>query len=673
MGLDKEKSLSAAAELRRRAEERLITEAPEARPPRTEDEAQRLLHELQVHQIELEIQNAELRQSRDEMETALGKYTDLYDFAPVGYFTLDRDGTIRAANLTGSGLLGIERSRLIGRRFGLFVADDTRPVFAEFLGTVLASQGKESCKATLMTEGNSLLFVHIEAIACGSGAECRIVVIDITEQKRAEEESRRSESIYRAIGESLDYGIWICAPDGRNIYASDSFLHLVGMTQEQCANFGWGEVLHPDDAERTIAAWKKCVHDGGIWDIEHRFRGVDGQWHPILARGVPVRDDQGTITCWAGINLDISRIKEAEKKLRESEERLRLALSAAHLAAWDWNVSSGTAVWNDELYRLMGYVPGQVTPGHRALVERLHPDDLAATEAMIRKCMAERSDFTAEFRTLWPDGTVRWLEARGEFEYDEAGQPLRSYGVMIDRTDRNLAEDALRQAHNELAAANVELEAFNYSVSHDLRRPLSVINSYCQVVLELCSDQLDEQSKGYIREMYEGTLRMNRLIDTLLKFSLVTRAEMRRETVDLSNMAMEIAVGLKVTEPERRVTFRIAEGVTVDGDAGLLQLALGNLIDNAWKYTGNQEETVIEFGVTKVAGKAACFVRDNGPGFDKVHADKLFVPFQRLPGTVVEGHGIGLATVERIVRRHGGRVWAECEPGQGATFLFTLE
>jgi PAS domain S-box-containing protein len=150
----------------------------------------------------------------------------------------------------------------------------------------------------------------------GRPARLAGIVQDITARKQIEEALKSSERLYRAIGESIDYGVWVCAPDGRNIYASESFLNMVGMTQEQCANFGWGEVLHPDDAERTIAAWKDCVRTGGTWDIEHRFRGVDGKWHAVLARGVPVRNERGEITCWAGINLDISRLKQAEEALR---------------------------------------------------------------------------------------------------------------------------------------------------------------------------------------------------------------------------------------------------------------------------------------------------------------------------------------------------------------------
>ncbi|TWJ18366.1 PAS domain-containing protein [Geobacter argillaceus] len=154
---------------------------------------------------------------------------------------------------------------------------------------------------------------------------------EIAERKRVEDALRKSEALYRAIGESIEYGVWVCAPDGRNIYASDSFLKMVGITRQQCSDFGWGDVLHPDDAEQTISKWKECVASGGAWDIEHRFRGVDGIWHHVLARGVPVRDEQGEILCWAGINLDISRLKDTEQSLRETSQRLKLIVETANL------------------------------------------------------------------------------------------------------------------------------------------------------------------------------------------------------------------------------------------------------------------------------------------------------------------------------------------------------
>ncbi len=154
--------------------------------------------------------------------------------------------------------------------------------------------------------------------------------LNIDSLVKMEEALRRSEHLYRAIGETIDYGIWICDPDGRNTYASESFLKLVGLTQEQCSSFGWGDVLHPDDAERTVAAWKECVRAGGTWDVEHRYRGADGRWHPILARGVPVRDEEGRVLCWAGINLDIGRLKRAEEHLKASLREKEVLLQEVH-------------------------------------------------------------------------------------------------------------------------------------------------------------------------------------------------------------------------------------------------------------------------------------------------------------------------------------------------------
>jgi PAS domain S-box-containing protein len=187
MGINNDKEPSATTELRRQAEARQLVNEGTRQPPRTNDETQRLVHELEVHQLELEMQNAELTQAREEVATSLDRYTDLFDFAPVGYVTLSRDGTVLAANLTMAKLMGIERSRLLGKRFGLFVADETRLFFAEFLGKVCASEHKESCEVPLTREGNSPLLVQIEAIGLGSGRECHLAVIDITERKRAED------------------------------------------------------------------------------------------------------------------------------------------------------------------------------------------------------------------------------------------------------------------------------------------------------------------------------------------------------------------------------------------------------------------------------------------------------------------------------------------------------
>jgi PAS domain S-box-containing protein len=253
--------------------------------------------------------------------------------------------------------------------------------------------------------------------------------------------------------------------------------------------------------------------------------------------------------------------------------------------------------------------------------------------------------------------------------------------AFFDITERKRIEKEVLRLHEklerrayELEVANLELEAFSHTVAHDLRSPLAVIEGYCQVIQELCGERLDERCSGYLHNVGQGVQRMSQLIDTLLNFSRLTHSKLRPETVDLSEMARSVAAELGREHPGRRASFRIEPGVSVQGDPKLLRVVLDNLLGNAWKYTGKKEDAVIEFGATEAAGKSrVCFVRDNGPGFDTAHADLLFRAFERLPGSQeFQGFGLGLATVQRIIQMHGGRVWAEAEVGKGATFYFTL-
>ena len=235
------------------------------------------------------------------------------------------------------------------------------------------------------------------------------------------------------------------------------------------------------------------------------------------------------------------------------------------------------------------------------------------------------------------------------------------------------ARDELNELNAQLEAANRELESFSYTVSHDLRSPLTNIHGYSQLLLTMFGDKFDGECRAYIRTIYDEAERMDQIIGTLLSFSRLIGGEISRTRVDLSEIAAVIAAGLRMSHPERRVTCTIADGVTGEGDARLLKVVMENLLGNAWKYTGKREEAVIEFGMTVKDGQPAYFISDNGAGFDMEQAGKIFAPFQRLHNTdEFKGFGIGLATVQRIIKRHGGRVWAEGEPDKGATFYFTL-
>ena len=295
---------------------------------------------------------------------------------------------------------------------------------------------------------------------------------ELFEVARAEEALRSSERLHRAIGESIDYGIWICDPQGRNTYASESFLKLVGLTQQQCSEFGWGQVLHPEEAEATIAAWKQCVKSGGSWYREHRYRGVDGLWHPVLACGVPVRDERGQINCWAGINLDISRLKQAQGALRASESTLRSFYESASVMMGVVEVPPDNSdiihiYQNPATDRFFGRVLGS-SNGQSALA-------MGAPQEAVRHWieqyrMAEREGRPVEFE-YWhrkESGPV-WLSVVvAKIGAGDSGRTQFSY-VVADLTERREAVEALRASEERLRLATLggDLAVWDWDTAHD--------------------------------------------------------------------------------------------------------------------------------------------------------------------------------------------------------------
>jgi len=268
---------------------------------------------------------------------------------------------------------------------------------------------------------------------------------------------------------------------------------------------------------------------------------------------------------------------------------------------------------------------------------------------------------------------TRWLHTKKVPILDGEGMPVYLLGISQDITERRSAEAQLLRAKEATEAANLELEAFSYSVAHDLRSPLRAIDGFSQALLEDYGAKLDGEGHSYLQRVRASAQHMAELIDDLLTLSRVTRAEMRGEWVELSDLARAIIAQLESFAPERRVNIVIGNGLRVSGDSGLLHILLENLLGNAWKFTSKRKDAHIELGVTEQDGGKVFFVRDDGAGFDMAYAGRLFGVFQRLHHvSEFEGTGIGLATVQRIVKRHGGRIWAEGGIDRGATFFFTL-
>lgn len=382
---------------------------------------------------------------------------------------------------------------------------------------------------------------------------------------------------------------------------------------------------------------------------------------------------------------EVAERSRAEVALTESQERLRLAMEAARMVAWKWDCQSNQTFFSSNVLEVVGTDRPFRMDGALLNSNLLHPDDLQRHREILLKAVTERSGYVCQFRVIRPDsGVTIWLEDRGKVISDSSGDMMGISGIMMDVTQRKQDENQIEQARTnlekrvqertaELAATNKELEAFSYSVSHDLRSPLRNINAFAELLKEHGEGKFDEDEKEMLSQVIQSTYRMEELIQDLLSLSRVSRASLHPKPVDLSFLVRHILSRLQAAEPRRTVELLITPNIKAQGDEGLLRIALENLLNNAWKFTRRCVGSRIEFGAKQYNGRLVYFVHDNGAGFDMADAGKLFGTFQRLhsdedfPGT-----GIGLATVQRIIHRHGGKIWADGKPNQGATFYFTL-
>lgn len=377
------------------------------------------------------------------------------------------------------------------------------------------------------------------------------------------------------------------------------------------------------------------------------------------------------------------RVQERTMSLRESEQRYRSLIETIPQLAWVTNAKGTKALYfNQRWYSYTGQTAAQAKG--TGWTAALHPDHVALTLQRWRECVRGGIPYEMEYLLKRHDGVYRWHLVLAMPLRNQYGAVSGWIGTCTDIEDRKRAAENLREFTKELEqrvrertleleTANEELEAFSYSVSHDLRAPLRSIDGFSHALVEEYAHSLDEQGRDYLRRIRAASQRMAQLIDDLLALSRYTRQPMRRSMVNLSRLAADIVRDLQSHAPSRAVQVTIDPDLHAYGDASLLEAVLQNLLDNAWKFTSKTEHPIIEFGALHQGDERIYYVRDNGAGFDMRHADKLFGAFQRLhaerdfPGT-----GIGLALVQRILHRHGGRIWAEAQPGQGATFYFTV-
>lgn len=429
-----------------------------------------------------------------------------------------------------------------------------------------------------------------------------------------------------------------------------------------------------------VAARVLTTGESGVFDAGELGPAGVRAWASFALS--PLREGEA-ISGYLCVATDTTELKRSELRLRRSEQLMVDTQGVAHLGTWEWDISEPTAVWSDQLYQIYGLTREQYTPSYEAYLTMVHPDDRQRVIDATNRVFHEHVQYSHDERIFRPDGSLRYLHTWAYPVLDDNGKLIRLVGVCQDITDQKLAEEQVLQLNAALERRVAErtstietslrdVEAFNATVSHDLRAPLSVIQLSCEIISR-GQEQLPSQVIESVDRIRRSACYMTELVDDLLALAHVSNAPIESSDIDLSQLCGEILSNLRFTSPERIVTVEIAPGLRCSGDLSLIRAAMENLIGNAWKYSSRVLDPRITVGTANVDGRAVFFVRDNGAGFDMKEAHRLFAPFQRLhASTEFEGTGVGLAAVQRIMHRHGGRIWAESEPGQGATFFFDL-
>jgi PAS domain S-box-containing protein len=609
---------------------------------------------------------AELRNSHSVLEAII-------EGTPDCVFLKDWEGRYRIANSATARSMGkASADEIVGRTDSEVLPPEQAAQLAAHDSSAMNSGTARSYQESIELEGDRRTFLTMKAPWRDAQGEVIGVIgiaRDITEHRQAEEALEEGQRLRQILLDNMPCSAILVRTEDRTIVAANQVALAAGASLgTACYAALWGRdepclwCLVDDDWTGERAMQKEVPRDGQV---------LEYQWVPISE------------TLHMALAFDITERKQAEDALRASEAKYADLYDDAPDMFVSLDMRAGEVVdCNKALVVALGYTKNEIVG--RPMVDFYHQDSMDDARRAFKAFSETGEVRNAALQLRRRDGSKIDVILNVSAVRDGEGKIVASRSVLRDITDIRRAQDEIhrlneeleervRQRTAELEVVNQELESFAYSVSHDLRAPLRAIDGFSQALVEDCHDQIGAQGKAHLERVQRGARDMSQLIDDLLGLARVSRAEMRHEAVDLSQIARRIREQLVESEPERRVSFTIGDGVVAFGDAHLLALALQNLLANAWKFTGKRDEATVEFGAIDDEGGATYFIRDDGVGFDMAYAEKLFGVFQRLhTAEEFPGTGIGLATVQRIVRRHGGRVWGEGMPEAGATFYFTL-
>ena len=514
-------------------------------------------------------------------------------------------------------------------------------------------------------------------------------VLDITERKRAEEVLRENEHFLETLLENIPNMLFVKdAKTLKFLRFNTAGEKLLGYSRDELMGKNDYDFFPKEQADFFTSKDREIIDSRELRDIPEEPINTKYSGQRLLhTKKIPILADDGTPLYLLGISEDITERKQSEQELRDSRQRMDNIVANSPGAIYrcandpEWTMEFLSAA----ITQITGYPADDFLNNRiRSYVSIIHPDDLHTVEAAVSAGLERKDRYEMDYRLVARDGTPRWVHEQGRGVFAPDGRLLCLDGVIFDITGQRKAEAEIRKLNQELEqrvaertaqleAANKELEAFAYSVSHDLRTPLRAIDGFSHILLEDYAGKLDEEGKRLLNVVRDNTSRMGQLIEDILKFSRTGRMEITFSEIDMEKMAREVIEELQASVADSKLQLDIEQIPPARGDRAMLRQVFVNLLSNAIKFSRNNANPAIHVGASVKDNETIYYVKDNGAGFDMQYADKLFGVFQRLHSVnEFEGTGIGLAIVKRIVTRHGGRVWAEGKVNEGATIYFAL-
>jgi PAS domain S-box-containing protein len=646
------------------------------------------------------------RKRTEELRERLAAVVDSSDDAII---SKDLNGTINAWNRGAEKIFGYTVAEAVGKPMLMLFPQELIKEEADILARIRRGESVEHYETVrVRKDGKAIdVSVTISPTRDGSGAVVGASKIarNITERKRQEAQLRESEERFQAMANGMPQLAWMAEADGHIFWYNQRWYEYTGTTFEEMEGWAWQSVHDPAMLPSVLERWKGSIATGNPFDMEFPLRGGDGRYRMFLTRVRPVKDAEGRVIRWFGTNTDITERKQAEERLaaqaeelsRQAEELLRsreaLSTQSLMLQSVLDSMAEGLVaadeegkfiLWNPAARKILGLGAANLPATDWSRHYGLYRDDMVtpfpADQLPLARAIRGEQSSTEMFVFNSELGAGTWIEVNGTPLKNSRGGVVAFRDITQRRKDeqeiRELNEDLeLRVAQRtaQLEAANLELESFTYSVSHDLRAPLRHIGGFARILMEDFAAGMEPEALSHLQRIEDGTQRMGRLVDELLNLARVGRHALELQIAGLNPIIEEVISLLQPETEGRAITWKVADLPTAKCDPVLIKQVFQNLLANALKFTRTREQAVIEIDAQEKHGQVVIRVRDNGLGFDMKYSDKLFGVFQRLHRTEdFEGTGIGLATVDRIVHKHGGRIWAEAAVDQGATFYFTM-